>query len=143
MPVAVLALTAAAFSIGTSEFVIMGLLPDVARDLSVSVPAAGRLVSGYALGVVVGAPILAITTAHLPRRTTPLALMASFVAGNLLCAVSPSHWWLFAARIVTAFSHGAFFRAPSTSAMPREPGSEASPSRAGLSTAQSRAWVAA
>ncbi len=109
MPIAVLALTAAAFAVGTTEFVIMGLLPDVARDLGVTIPKAGHLVSGYALGVVVGAPILAVATARLSRRTTLLLLVATFVVGNLLCALAPSYQWLLAARIVTAFSHGAFF----------------------------------
>jgi MFS transporter, DHA1 family, inner membrane transport protein len=109
MPLAILALTAAAFGIGTTEFVIMGLLPDVARDLAVDIPKAGMLVSGYALGVFVGAPILAIATAHLPRKMTLLALMAIFIAGNLFCALAPSYSMLLAARIVTAFCHGAFF----------------------------------
>src|ERR1700675_3427554 len=104
-----LALALASFGIGTTEFVIMGLLPDVAHDLSVSIPQAGLLVSGYALGVVFGAPILAVATARLERRLALLLLMAFFIAGNILCALAPSYALLMDARIVTAFSHGAFF----------------------------------
>jgi MFS transporter, DHA1 family, inner membrane transport protein len=105
----ILALAAASFGIGTTEFVIMGLLPDVAGSLHVSIPQAGYLVSGYAMGVVVGAPIVAIATAGLPRKTALLALMAVFIIGNLGCALAPSYGLLMAARIVTAFAHGAFF----------------------------------
>jgi len=105
----ILALAAASFGIGTTEFVIMGLLPDVARSLSVSIPQAGYLVSGYAMGVVIGAPIVAIATAGLPRKTALLALMAIFIIGNLGCALAPSYGLLMTARIVTAFAHGAFF----------------------------------
>jgi DHA1 family inner membrane transport protein len=105
----ILALAAASFGIGTTEFVIMGLLPDVAGSLHVSIPQAGYLVSGYALGVVVGAPIVAIATAALPRKTALLALIAIFIIGNLGCALAPSYGLLMAARIVTAFAHGAFF----------------------------------
>ena len=104
-----LALAAAAFGIGTTEFVIMGLLPDVARDLGVTVPQAGYLVSGYAMGVVVGAPLVAMATARLPRKTALLALMGVFLVGNLGCAVAPSYGLLLLARVVTAFAHGSFF----------------------------------
>jgi DHA1 family inner membrane transport protein len=104
-----LALAVAAFAIGTTEFVIMGLLPDVARDLGVSIPQAGMLVSGYALGVTLGAPILAVLTAGLPRKTTLLTLMGVFLAGNVLCALAPGYGLLLAARIATAFAHGTFF----------------------------------
>jgi MFS transporter, DHA1 family, inner membrane transport protein len=106
---ALLALAMASFGIGTTEFVIMGLLPDVARDLSVTIPQAGLLVSGYALGVAFGAPILAIATARLDRRRALLALIAIFIVGNVLCALAPSYALLMGARIVTAFCHGAFF----------------------------------
>jgi DHA1 family inner membrane transport protein len=106
---ALLALAMASFGIGTTEFVIMGLLPDVARDLSVTIPQAGLLVSGYALGVAFGAPILAVATARLDRRRALLALMAIFIVGNFLCALAPSYALLMGARIVTAFCHGAFF----------------------------------
>jgi len=87
----------------------MGLLPDVARSFAVTIPQAGYLVSGYAMGVVVGAPIVAIATAGLPRKTALLALMAVFIIGNLGCALAPTYWTLMAARVVTAFAHGAFF----------------------------------
>ena len=106
---ALLALAMASFGIGTTEFVIMGLLPDVAGDLGVSIPNAGLLVSGYALGVTFGAPILAVATARLDRRRALLLLIAIFILGNLLCALAPSYGLLMAARIATAFCHGAFF----------------------------------
>ena len=109
MPLPLLALAIAAFGIGTTEFVIMGLLPNVARDLGVSIPAAGMLVSGYALGVTIGAPILAIVTAKMPRKKALMSLMGVFIVGNLLCAVAPGYWMLMVARILTAFCHGAFF----------------------------------
>jgi len=109
MPLPLLALAIAAFGIGTTEFVIMGLLPNVARDLGVSIPAAGMLVSGYALGVTIGAPILAIVTAKMPRKKALMSLIGVFIVGNLLCAIAPGYWVLMAARIVTAFCHGAFF----------------------------------
>ncbi|WP_188578958.1 MFS transporter [Azorhizobium oxalatiphilum] len=109
MPLSLLSLAVAAFGIGTTEFVIMGLLPDVARDLGVSIPDAGLLVSGYALGVVIGAPLLAILTNGLPRKATLTGLMGLFIIGNVLCALAPSYDLLMAARIVTAFCHAAFF----------------------------------
>jgi MFS transporter, DHA1 family, inner membrane transport protein len=105
----ILALAAASFGIGTTEFVIMGLLPDVARDFGVTIPQAGYLVSGYAMGVVVGAPLVAAATARLPRKTALMALMAIFILGNLGCALAPTYASLMAARILTAFAHGAFF----------------------------------
>ncbi len=103
------ALALAAFAIGTSEFVIVGLLPDVARDLHVTIPSAGLLVTGYALGVVIGAPILAMATARTPRKAALLALIGTYAAGNLLCAIAPDYTLLMAARILTALCHGAFF----------------------------------
>ncbi|MCP3726262.1 MFS transporter [Paraburkholderia sp. CNPSo 3272] len=109
MPLPLLALAVAAFGIGTTEFVIMGLLPDVARDLSVSIPAAGMLVSAYALGVTIGAPIVAIAIANVPRKQALMRLIGIFIVGNLLCALAPNYSVLMAARIVTAFCHGAFF----------------------------------
>jgi len=108
-PIALLALTAGAFGIGTTEFVIMGLLLQVAADFSVSVAAAGLLISGYALGVAVGAPVLTLSTRRLPRKTVLLALMAIFTVGNLACALAPSYGWLMAARVLTALAHGTFF----------------------------------
>lgn len=103
------ALAVAAFGIGTTEFVIMGLLPDVARDLGVSAPAAGMLVSGYALGVAAGAPVLAILTAKWQRKRALVGLMCLFILGNVLCAIAPSYNFLMVARVVTAFCHAAFF----------------------------------
>jgi len=87
----------------------MGLLPDVARSLSVTIPQAGYLVSGYALGVVVGAPLVAMATAGMPRKAALLALMALFTIGNIGCAIAPDYWLLMLARVVTSFAHGAFF----------------------------------
>ncbi|QGZ60735.1 MFS transporter [Paraburkholderia acidisoli] len=109
MPLPLLALAVAAFGIGTTEFVIMGLLPDVARDLSVTIPAAGMLVSAYALGVTIGAPIVAIAIVNVPRKQALMRLIGIFIVGNLLCALAPNYTILMAARIVTAFCHGAFF----------------------------------
>lgn len=109
MPLPILALAIASFCIGTTEFVIMGLLPEVAADLGVTIPAAGLLVTGYALGVVFGAPVVAVATARMPRKPVLIGLAGLFVVGNLLCAVAPSYWLLMAARVVTAFGHGAFF----------------------------------
>jgi len=109
LPAPLIALALSAFAIGTTEFVIMGLLPQVASNIGVSIPSAGWLVSGYALGVFIGAPIMAVATQKLPHRTALLALMGIFILGNLLCAVSPNYWCLMAARIVTSLCHGAFF----------------------------------
>lgn len=109
MPIALYALTAGAFGIGVTEFVIMGLLIEVGGDLGVSISAAGLLISGYALGVVAGAPIMTIATARWPRKTVLLILMAIFTVGNLACALAPNYWSLMAARVLTAFAHGTFF----------------------------------
>ncbi len=107
--VPLLALALASFGIGTTEFVIMGLLPDVARDLAVTIPQAGLLVTGYALSVAFGSPFLAIATASMDRRKTLILLMGVFILGNVLCALAPNYGLLMAARIVTALCHGAFF----------------------------------
>lgn len=109
MPIALLALTAGAFGIGTTEFIIMGLLLQVASDLHVSVAAAGMLVSGYAIGVVVGAPVLTILTRSMPRRAVLVGLMVIFTFGNAACALAPTYGLLMAARVVTALAHGTFF----------------------------------
>ncbi|NUP22011.1 MAG: MFS transporter [Streptomyces sp.] len=109
MPLALLALAVGAFGIGTTEFVMMGLLPEVADDLHISIPTAGHLVSAYALGVVIGAPLLAAVTARMPRRTVLIALMALFVLGNAASALAPDHSWLLVARFVSGLPHGAFF----------------------------------
>ncbi|GHE91363.1 MFS transporter [Streptomyces griseoluteus] len=109
MPLALLALAVGAFGIGTTEFVMMGLLPDVADDLHISIPTAGHLVSAYALGVVIGAPLLAAVTARMSRRTVLIGLMAVFVAGNALSAFAPGYESLLAARFLSGLPHGAFF----------------------------------
>ncbi|MDM0073527.1 MFS transporter [Variovorax sp. J2P1-59] len=109
MPIALLALTAGAFGIGTTEFVIMGLLLQVSTDLHVSIAAAGLLISGYALGVAVGAPLLTIATRRIPRKTVLLALMAIFTLGNIACALAANYEMLMAARVITSLAHGTFF----------------------------------
>jgi len=109
MPIAVYALTAGAFGIGTTEFIIMGLLLQVAADMQVSVSTAGLLISGYALGVFVGAPVLTLGTRRMPRKVVLLALMAIFTLGNAACALAPSYGWLMAARVLTSLAHGTFF----------------------------------
>ncbi|MFG6487300.1 MFS transporter [Roseateles sp. BYS78W] len=108
-PMALYALTVGAFGIGTTEFVIMGLLLQLAGDLQVSVATAGLLISGYALGVFVGAPLLTAATSRVPRKTALLALMAIFTLGNIACALAPSYGVLMAARVITSLAHGTFF----------------------------------
>ncbi|MFC5183172.1 MFS transporter [Actinomadura harenae] len=109
MPLALLALAISAFGIGTTEFSPNGLLPDLARDFHTSIPTAALLVSGYAFGVVVGAPLLTALGARLPRKGMLLTLMGLFIAGNVLSAVAPTYGVLMAGRILAAFSHGAYF----------------------------------
>jgi DHA1 family inner membrane transport protein len=109
MPLALYALTAGAFGIGVTEFVIMGLLLDVSRDFHISIAAAGLLISGYALGVVVGAPVLTALTSRWPRKSVLIGLMAIFTIGNLACALAPGYELLMAARLLTALAHGTFF----------------------------------
>lgn len=104
-----LALAAGAFGIGVTEFAPMGLLPVIANDLGVSIPAAGLLVSAYALGVLIGAPLMTLTTGRVPRRTLLIGLAAIFTLGNLLSAVADGYGMLLAARILTSLNHGAFF----------------------------------
>lgn len=108
MPIALLALTLGAFGIGTTEFVVMGMLPDIAADMNVSTATAGNLVSSYALGVVVGAPLLAAAGSRLTRKTMLLAMMGIFTAGSLLSVLAPNFETLVAARVLTGFPHGAF-----------------------------------
>lgn len=109
MPIALFALTAGAFGIGTTEFIIMGLLLQVAADLHVSLPAAGLLISGYALGVCVGAPVLTLATRRMPRKLVLVGLMAIFTVGNIACALAPTYGTLMAARVLTSLAHGTFF----------------------------------
>ena len=114
MPIALLALTLSAFAIGTTEFVIVGLIPTIAGDLGVSLPSAGLLVSLYALGVAVGAPLLTALTGKVPRKLLLLSLMVLFTAGNLLAWQAPGYESLILARIVTGLAHGVFFSIGST-----------------------------
>ncbi|MDR8408538.1 MFS transporter [Nonomuraea sp. 3-1Str] len=109
MPLALFALAISAFGIGTTEFITNGLLPDLATDFGVTIPTAGLLVSGYALGVAVGGPPLTMLGGRLPRKTMLLALMVLFIAGNLLSALAPSYGVLMIGRVLAAFAHGAYF----------------------------------
>lgn len=106
---AVAALGVGGFAIGTGEFVIMGLLPEVARDLQVTIPQAGHVISDYALGVVVGAPLLAVLAAHWPRRALLVALMALFAVGNLASALAPGYLSLNLLRFAAGLPHGTYF----------------------------------
>lgn len=114
MPLALLALALSAFAIGTTEFVIVGLLPTMAADLKVSLPSAGLLVSLYALGVAVGAPVLTALTNGWNRKHLLLAVMGLFVIGNLVAWQAPSYEALIGARVLTGLSHGVFFSIGST-----------------------------
>ncbi|MFC4115535.1 MFS transporter [Nonomuraea zeae] len=109
MPLALFALAISAFGIGTTEFIINGLLPELAADFSVTIPAAGLLVSGYALGVAVGGPPLTMFGGRLSRKTMLLSLMVLFIVGNLLSALAPSYGVLMVGRVLAAFAHGAYF----------------------------------
>jgi MFS transporter, DHA1 family, inner membrane transport protein len=109
VPRALLALAIGAFGIGTTEFVVMGMLPEVADGLGVSVPSVGLLISAYAVGVVVGAPTLTALGVRFPPRQTLVGLMVLFVVGNALSAVAPTYETLAAARVLTALAHGSFF----------------------------------
>lgn len=109
MPIALFALTLSAFAIGTTEFVIVGLVPTIATDLGVSLPSAGLLVSLYALGVAVGAPVLTALTGRWKRKTVLLSVMSLFVLGNLLAWVAPGYPSLIVARLLTGLAHGVFF----------------------------------
>ena len=123
MPIALLALTISAFAIGTTEFVIVGLLPTIAADLAVSLPSAGLLVSLYALGVAIGAPVLTALTGKVPRKALMLGLMALFTLGNLVAWQAPGYESLIVARILTGLAHGVFFSIGSTiaaSLVPKE-----------------------
>ena len=104
-----LALATGAFGIGVTEFAPMGMLPGIASDLGVSIPAAGLLVSAYAMGVLIGAPLMTLTTGRIDRRTLLVALMGIFTLGNALSALADGYWTLMIARVVTSFNHGAFF----------------------------------
>ncbi|WP_232323787.1 MFS transporter [Catenuloplanes japonicus] len=109
MPGGLFALAAGGFGIGLTEFVIAGLLPQVAASFTVSEAAAGRLISGYALSVAVGAIVLTAATARRPRKQVLTGLVALFVAGNLLCAIAPGYEIMMLGRVVAALCHGSFF----------------------------------
>lgn len=123
MPLALWALTLSAFAIGTTEFVIVGLIPTIAASLDVSVPSAGLLVSLYALGVAIGAPVLTALTGKVPRKQLLLGLMVLFTLGNLVAWMAPNYEALMAARVLTGLAHGVFFSIGSTiatSLVPKE-----------------------
>ncbi|HDR2388662.1 TPA: MFS transporter [Enterobacter roggenkampii] len=123
MPLALLALTISAFAIGTTEFVIVGLVPTIANQLAISLPSAGLLVSIYALGVAVGAPVLTALTGRFPRKQLLVALMVLFTAGNVLAWQAPDYTTLVIARLLTGLAHGVFFSIGSTiatSLVPKE-----------------------
>ena len=109
MPLPLFALFLAAFAFGTTEFVIAGILPEVATGLSVSIPFAGYLVSGYALGVAIGGPLLTMATRHVSRRTILIALTVAFCLGQVACALAPNFAAMLAFRVATAVAHGAYF----------------------------------
>lgn len=109
MPLALLALTLGAFAIGTTEFVVVGLLPDIAADYTVSIPTAGLLVTGYALGVVAGAPVMTGLGTRVSRKRMLLGSLLLLIAGNLLSAVAPSFALMLTGRIIASLAHGAFF----------------------------------
>lgn len=123
MPLALFALTISAFAIGTTEFVIVGLIPTIAADLQVSLPSAGLLVSLYTLGVAIGAPVLTALTGRMPRKTLLIGLMVLFTLGNLLAWKAPGYTSLMTARVLTGLAHGVFFSIGSTlatSLVPKE-----------------------
>ncbi|WP_028563731.1 MFS transporter [Paenibacillus pinihumi] len=108
-PISLISLTVGAFAIGMTEFVIMGILPNVADDLGVSISAAGQLITMYALGVAVGAPILTVLTRKIPQKKLLLFLMGLFIFGNVMAVVAPNYSILMVARLITALTHGTFF----------------------------------
>lgn len=123
IPLALLALTLGAYAIGTTEFVIVGLIPTIAADLGVSLPSSGLLVSLYALGVAVGAPVLTALTGRVPRKTLLVALMVLFTLGNVIAWMAPGYGSLIVARVLTGLAHGVFFSIGSiiaTSVVPKE-----------------------
>jgi len=108
-PWPILALALACFAVGTTEFVIMGILPDVASSLGVSLSRAGLLVTGYAIGVALGGPVVVGLTARWPRKALLMGLLVVFIAGNLLSAFAPDYGWLMAGRLLASLTHGSFF----------------------------------
>ncbi|MDT3994268.1 MFS transporter, partial [Mammaliicoccus fleurettii] len=108
-PLAIWILSLGAFAIGMTEFVIMGLLPNIARDLNVTVSDAGQLITGYALSVAIGGPIIVLATYKLPRKNLLVLLMGIFIVGNGIGGIAPNYELLMLSRIVAALAHGSFF----------------------------------
>ncbi len=108
-PIAIWMLAIGAFAIGMTEFVIMGLLPNIARDFDVSVSQAGQLITGYALGVAIGGPIIVMLTIKWNRKYLLLALIAIFIVGNIAASFSPNYGFMMTSRIITSLAHGSFF----------------------------------
>ncbi|RZG76546.1 MFS transporter [Acinetobacter sp. WCHAc060025] len=118
-----LALAIGAFAIGTTEFSPMGFLPQIAENLNISIPTAGMLITAYALGVMIGAPIMTLWFGHFSRRKALMIAMSIFTIGNILAAIAPSYWGLMGARILTSLNHGVFFGIGSivaTSVVPKD-----------------------
>ncbi|MER5869230.1 Cmx/CmrA family chloramphenicol efflux MFS transporter [Streptomyces sp. NPDC002044] len=109
MPVAVYVLGLSVFALGTSEFMLSGLLPPIAEDMGVTIPQAGLLISAFAIGMVIGAPLLAVATLRLPRRTTLVSLISLFGLGQVAGALAPSYELLFASRVVSALACAGFW----------------------------------
>lgn len=109
MPLPIFALFLAAFAIGTAEFVIAGLLPEVSTDLGVTIPTAGLLISAYAIGVAIGGPLVTLALARLPRKAALLLLVSAFTVGQALCAIAPDYTLLMTARLLVSIGHGAYF----------------------------------
>lgn len=117
------ALAIGAFAIGTTEFSPMGFLPQIAENLNISIPTAGMLITAYALGVMIGAPIMTLWFGHFPKRKALILAMSIFTVGNILAAIAPNYWGLMGARILTSLNHGVFFGIGSivaTSVVPKE-----------------------
>lgn len=117
------ALAIGAFAIGTTEFSPMGFLPQIAENLNISIPTAGMLITAYALGVMIGAPIMTLWFGHFSKRKALILAMSIFTVGNILAAIAPNYWGLMGARILTSLNHGVFFGIGSivaTSVVPKE-----------------------
>ena len=117
MPIGLFVLALASFAVGTGEFIVSGLLPNLAADLGVSIPAVGLLVTVYAASVALGGPGLALLTAGLPRKPLIVALLVIFCGAQAFCALAPTYAWLMTGRILAACSHGLFFGAGSVAAI--------------------------
>lgn len=142
MPLALLALTISAFAIGTTEFVIVGLIPTIGADLGVSLPSAGLLVSLYALSVAIGAPLLTALTGRVPRKTLLAGLMALFTVGNLVAWQAPGYESLIVARVLTGLAHGVFFSVGSIIATTLVPKDKAASAIATMFSGMTVAFVA-